>query len=414
MVKFQRVVSKAAKAGSKVGKVVRAKSNELKFKGGTPLEFNAFIPMFLAHLESKCCRELIEGEGPEDIFDIPRPCEKYMEDEYVQDQIDAQINELNNTLAMNLQMVQDAGLNAAQTAQRVLDLRLAKNNKVTEVQNSKGKLLMEINKQVTDWEKQQQNFQEKVGNCKNAFYEYFGKAVLAVCSSFLKAGQVRAAWNCLLKSFNSSVGGQEGIHNIMIQLNDFNSADFPTISEAIEHCRSLADECNTGDTPLEFPDQLLLEMFLSGVEKSGNKDFADIVKDIRKDKERTFEKAGQLFYERETTLRVKNQTKSKSTSSNAAANEAASEELYNMFCHFASTGKFKGKFGKKAFKSTSKLNGKANVVCKVCNKPGHTDENCWTKKTCEVCKQVGHIGKYCPTKKRNPKGSDFSVRNYAK
>ena len=198
----------------------------------------------------------------------------------------------------------------------------------------------------------------------------------------------------------------------MVQLNNFDAGKYSSISQAIEAISNLGEESKAGGEVSLIHDSLLLEMFLSGIERNtGLKAvYEDIILDIRKERP-TFEAATMKFYEREVTNLVKKQAQKTTTSSNTAEiNDEKAQEFYNNYCHYVNTVNSKGK--KNAYKG-SRQNGKANalIVCKACKVPGHSEKNCWTLKTCEVCHQKGHIGKYCPTKKlSNPKGSDFSVR----
>jgi hypothetical protein len=43
--------------------------------------------------------------------------------------------------------------------------------------------------------------------------------------------------------------------------------------------------------------------------------------------------------------------------------------------------------------------GNSDIVCSVCNKPGHESKSCYRTKICNKCKTKGHIAKYCRTNK---------------
>ncbi len=391
-------------------KISKPRNSGNKFNGGTGLEFNVFVPKFMAYMESLCCKELIEGEGPENYFSAPRPCPEGEEEFFVQNNVENQKAAITAACKLNVMIVRRSTMSLAEKEKKNVDLKVNMRNELTRVVNSQVNATQSLNAQIANWEKQREVFLKKKGACIQAFYECFGSAPLATCAKFLKKGEVRAAWNCLLESYNSGVGGQQNIANIMKMLNNFNFAGYGSISEGVEAIRDLSDQFSKGGNSHGIPDELLLEMFLGGIEKSGNHSFDDIISDIRKESP-TFEKAMQLFYERESTMLVKKQSDA-SFKNDSKSETPSSEDLYSMICMLAN-GKFK-KFGKKSGKEVAKSaadpkTGKQSVLmCTACNKQGHTADRCWSKQTCNTCKQIGHIARFCPTNKKG----QFKVSNY--
>lgn len=396
-----------------------SRNNNGKFNLGTPLEFNVYKQKFLALLESLTCRELVEGEGPETVFSVPRPCAEGQEAAFVQANQDAQKAKIIAAYKLNYKAVIDSGIPVSEKKKKVLELKLNKTNKLTDLENSQVVAMQSLNTQISNWEKQRETFLKKKGACIQAFHESFGPAPIATCAKYLKKGEVRAAWNCLVNSYNAGVGGQQNVANIMKMLNNFNFSAYSCVSEAVEAIRSLAEQVSEGGATCLIPDKLLLEMFLGGVERSNNNSFNDIISDIRKESF-SFDEAMQLFYERESTLLIKKQSETAGkgeSSSNGSSVSYNEQELYSMLCHLAD-GKFGKKlakkmtsFGKKpVVKSAEKSNKHGALICSVCQKPGHSGERCWSKKVCNICKEIGHIEKYCPKNSKN-KGQ-FKVSNY--
>ena len=62
-----------------------------------------------------------------------------------------------------------------------------------------------------------------------------------------------------------------------------------------------------------------------------------------------------------------------------------------------STKTFNNSYQKPNFKSNKPKNSRNE--CKRCHKPGHSEEDCWTKNmTCKKCNKRGHLAKDCRSK----------------
>jgi hypothetical protein len=388
------------------------------FSGGSSLSWNMAKPRILAALNTKQAIDFVDvsvpgaldanGDAVEKIPDFTRPCAIGTEAAFVQARLDSQIQAVLDNLAANTDLINgvpNAQLNAGAKLLKIMEAQAKANDKTTDIQNTRGAVVRELESSIAIWEKRNENFELRRAEAIHVFYNTLGAAPLSIAEPLLKERRPRAAFVALDRHYNAGVGGQQAAKVILSQVNGF-AVDLGdgTLSEHMHALKFLAAEWEGGGINPPLGDTFLLEIFLDAVEKASHL-YKDECKFIRQ-QNLTWDAAMLKLQEREATLTV-----AKGLSPNRKRNRSDADDLRVLV----------SKAVKQQFSKLNRHPGAtANVVetaaavspqkktlptCKKCKKKGHVTENCWRDLICPTCKEKGHIPKFCPITTGKPLGS---------
>lgn len=412
---------------SNSGKNSRKERAAEKFEGGTSLQFHSHQNRVIAEFLANSCYDLVQI--PEDFGEVQflheRPCPVGQEEDYIQNLLGKQVELIEKAFDDSVEEINASELTDKGKESQILSLKLKKISDIRDASTKEHQERKDLASAISRWETKFEEFQKKVGDCVQIFYKFYGPGPLSVCEDLLVEKRVAAAWRALEEKYNAGAGGEQNLVTVMQTIEGFVvSRKKGSLEEDIKVLKNLFFEAQGGGINPPIVEAMQCEYLLRAVEKSGVPAFVKVVEDLRREKKKTLQSIEDRLREEEARM-VMNEgaEKNRKGKSELKASEDVLQSLLTkvsalLVTHGHGHGKKKGKKPDEEV-AVARPAKREQPTCGICQKRGHTSEDCWSKVECPKCKQKGHIEKFCPLITGKPLGTatpfkkPFKVGDYS-